>query len=191
MSNSNQLLWDEMLAAARNYRPDRLDKFGIKPDHAIAAGGLVAANISPTSEGLFEFGGELSAVILPVYFGVIPTEDVPVDDLDLSDILAFRTEEPGQWWLRRGEACLLGAGALDGLYLGAELQVRRNPLTWLQGHAKGCVVLDWQRVAGWLRPIATLLAEDTDHGLDIRRHLQRPLLIPEIRVPESTIEGAE
>ena len=58
-------LWDKMHAAARNYRLDCLDKFGIKPNHAIAAGGLGVAKISLISNGFFEFGGELSRSFYP------------------------------------------------------------------------------------------------------------------------------
>ncbi len=116
---------------------------------------------------------------------------VPVMDGDeLVDLIAFDLPQPDRWWLRRGDTCLLGAAALDHLYLGAELQVRRNPLSWLQNHTEGCVVLDWPRAADRLRSIATLDAADIEHGQEIRCHLQHPLLIPEIRVPESIVERA-
>ncbi len=116
---------------------------------------------------------------------------VPVmDDDELVDLIAFDLPQPDRWWLRRGDTCLLGAAALDHLYLGAELQVRRNPLSWLQNHTEGCVVLDWPRAADRLRSIATLDAADIEHGQEIRCHLQHPLLIPEIRVPESIVERA-
>lgn len=183
-------LWPEIHAAARNYRPAHLVKFGILPKHAIAVGGLGVAKISPVTDGLFEFGGELSAVILPVYWGAIPTEKALVPDWELEDILAFIPKEPSQLWLRCGDAVFLGAGALDHLYLGATLKIHRTPMSWLLDHGEGCVVLDWPRAADRLRSIATVIAEDVDHAHDIRSHLQRPLLIPEIRVPEGAVERA-
>jgi len=190
MGEVTQCLWPEMHAADRNYLPERLAKFGIMPEHAIAAGGLGVAKISPASDGFFEFGGEMSAVILPVYWSAIPTEEALVPDWQLQDILAFSPKEPSQWWLRRGDAVFLGAGALDHLYLGAELKIHRTPLAWLLDHGEGCVVSDWPRAADRLRSITTLIAEDTDHGREIHRHLQRPLPIPEIRVPNSSLEKA-
>jgi hypothetical protein len=129
-------------------------------------------------------------VILPVYWGAIPKKDAPVADWELEDILAFDPRKPDHWWLRRGEAVLLGAGALDRLWLGAELQVRRNPLSWLLNSATGCVVLDWPRAGDRLRSVATLLAEDIKHAQDIRCRLQKPLPIPDIRVPTSALMRA-
>lgn len=138
-------LWDKMHAAARNYRLDCLDKFGIKPNHAIAAGGLGVAKISLISNGFFEFGGELSAVILPVYWGAIPTEEALVPDWELEDILAFNPNEPEKWWMRTGGAPLLGAGALSDQLLGKPLHVYRTPLSWLKGGCDGVVLLDLNR----------------------------------------------
>lgn len=129
MSQVTQCLWPEMHRAARNYIPERLNKFGIMPEHSVAVGGLGVASISPTSDGLFEIAGAVRAVLLPVYWGAIPTEKTPVPDRELEDILAFDPREPEKYWLRRGDAPLLGAGALDGLYLGAELKIYRNPLS--------------------------------------------------------------
>lgn len=190
MGEVTQRLWPEMHSAARAYLPQRLLQFGIMPEHVIVVGGLGVAKISPVDDGLFEFGGELSAVILPVYWGAIPTEEALVPDWELEDILAFTPKEPSQWWLRRGDAVFLGAGALDHLYLGAELKIHKTPMAWLLSHGEGCVVLDWPRAADRLRSIATLIAEDTDHGQEINCQLQRPLLVPEIRVPTSALDRA-
>lgn len=190
MITATQCLWNEMHAAARNYLPERLLKFGIEPEHAIATGGLGVAKISPVDDGLFELGGEVSAVVLPVYWADIPTEEAPVDDGDLIDLLAFNPNEPDRWWLRRGDGILLGAGALDHLYLGAELQVCQTPLKWLLDYCEGCVALDWPRAADRLRSIETLAIKDISFAEEVRRYLQKPLLVPDIRVPLSTLEKA-
>lgn len=190
MGDVTQSLWQEIHAADRNYRPDRLTKFGIMPEHAIAVGGLGVAKISPVSDGLFEFGGELSAVILPVYWSAIPTEDALVPDWELDDILAFSPEEPSQWWLRRGDAVFVGAGDLDHLYLGAELKIHRTPMSWLLDYGEGCFVLDWPRAADRLRSIKTLVIKDISFAEEVRRHLQKPAPIPDIRVPANALRRA-
>lgn len=176
-------LWPDMLSAARNLRPEHLVRLGISADNALAAGGLGALKISTHQGGLFEPGGDLNAAILPVYWGSIPSEGNPVFDWELIDALAFNPSKPDQWWLRRGDADLLGAGALDHLYLDAPLQIHRTPLDWLRSGAQSCVVLNWQRAAPRLRSVSTLVAEDADHARDIRNQLQQTLSIPEIRLP--------
>lgn len=190
MGKVTQCLWPEMHGAARNYIPERLLKFGIMPEHAIAVGGLGVAKISPVTDGLFEFGGELSAVILPVYWGAIPTEEALVPDWELEDILAFSPKEPSQWWLRRGEAVFLGTGALDHLYLGAELKIHRTPMSWLLDHGEGCFVLNWPRATDRLRSIKALSIKEISFAEEVRRHLQKPSPVPEIRVPADALRRA-
>lgn len=59
-------VWPEFYAAAHNLRPEHLTQLGIATDDAVAAGGLGIAEISRHSGGLFELGGDLNALILPV-----------------------------------------------------------------------------------------------------------------------------
>jgi hypothetical protein len=183
-------IWPDILTAARNLRPEHLARLGITTDDALAAGGLGALKISTHQGGLFEPGGDLSAAIVPVYWGSIPSLGNPVADWELIDLLAFNPSNRDQWWLRRGDADLLGAGALDHLYLDTPLQIHRTPLNWLRSGAGGVVVLDWRTAASRLRSISTLIAEDIEHAKEVLNRLQTPLHIPEILVPEISIERA-
>lgn len=181
-------LWPELDWAAKNLSPEHLKRLGITVDHAVAAGGLGAALITPLSDGLFEPGGNMPVCLLPVFAGPKPEPGAQRPDNCLIDIAAIRFSEPGEIWLRRGDADLLHECAADELYLEEPLRIHRTALSWLQAGAEGCVVLDWKRAAPRLRTVATLIVEDTAHGQTVRHHLQQQLRIPQIQVPQSTVE---
>ncbi len=98
---------------------------------------LGAARITTTSAGLFELhdDGEL-ALIVP--------EGVPEWPgwAEVHDLVAFRLDNPGRWWRRRGDVDLLGASNMTPWRL-SPLVIHATPLSWLQGTAAGICIVDW------------------------------------------------
>ena len=62
----------------------------------------------------------------------------------LADLLAFRLDDPGRWWLRRGTPDLvLGKDQLaDALATGAPIHLHETPLDWLRAECRGACLLD-------------------------------------------------
>ncbi len=67
-----------------------------------------------------------------------------VEDPELVDLIAFRTDDPGCWWYRNGELGLvLGEDRyLAAIEAGASLRLFDSPLAWLRGGCAGAVFLD-------------------------------------------------
>lgn len=171
-------LWRELIAARADHHVDEiLGRYGVTDPDAQAHCGLV--QIEHPDIGRFyepRPGGEY-AIIVPV-----------MDGEELVDLLAFDPRKPDRWWVRLDACCFLGG---DNIFCqSAPIEIWRTPLRWLKATCEGVVVLDWGAASPTLRPLEEAHAEDTDHGQDIRRRLQQPLPIPEIRVPECTVKRA-
>lgn len=106
-----------------------------------------------------------------------------------ADLVAWPVEEPGAFVTAMGTND--GADVLGAVHMvqraGAPLRVHRTPLAWLQADCEGCVPLKsgarhWLHAAG-----GPFLAEDADHGRELR-HLLGPsgprcqILVPRGRV---------
>ena len=182
-------LWRELFAAQSSFtglHGRYLDGHNIHVASRLKVGGLGVAEIV-TNGDTFQIappGLGMSALILPVFAGPIPSPWRLVMEPALIDLLAFRTDQPETFWLRRDNATILGDGALDGLYLDEPLRVYRSPLSWLLAAGDGCVVLDWQAALIEL-PLRcrTIEAEDLSHGLELRQRLTIPEKLPDIVVP--------
>ena len=106
-----------------------------------------------------------------------------MDGGDTVDLLAFKSDEPGRWWLRLGACPLLGADALNDLWLGQRLRIHRTPLGWLAGtDAAGVVVLRWTEALQHLVSVPTIEVEDEAHAAEIRRRMVSTITLPEIEV---------
>ena len=95
------------------------------------------ARITTTSDGLFEFhdDGEL-ALIVPEGVPEVPAWEW------IEDLIAFKPDNPGLWWRRRGAVDLLGASNMTPWRL-SPLTIHETPLSWLQGGANGICIVDW------------------------------------------------
>jgi hypothetical protein len=102
---------------------------------------------------------------------------------DIVDLVAWQPSKLECWALRRGAATWLGA-------IGPQLldpdpvPIWRTPLAWLQAGGEGLCLLsqvlhDRQRV---LLGIRHILAEDVEHGRELRDTLLRPIWQPIISV---------
>jgi hypothetical protein len=80
---------------------------------------------------------------LGVWFGSAPSIYCVVEEPWLSDVIAFRPEDPYRWWLRRGNGGVLGEdNYLDALETGRPIMLHPHPLAWLQADCRGAVLLD-------------------------------------------------
>lgn len=130
-----------------------------------------AAHIHPRGP-FFEFGpqGE-RAVIIPA-----------LDGGEVADLVAYRR---GRVWVRLGACPLLG---LDNLGVWSEpMHVWRTPLGYLRAGLHGVVVLSWPAAIPLLRSCSELIAEDIEHGNEIRRRLSAPPATPAITVPVARV----
>ena len=65
----------------------------------------------------------------------------------------------------------------------AALSIHRTPLEWLRSGREGVVVLSAERAAIALRDVGPLVAEDAEHGRELRKIFRRRE--PQIFVPET------
>lgn len=105
----------------------------------------------------------------------------------VADLIAFRTADPGRWWLLTGAAVLLNPTARDRAdYVGDPLVIHRAPLDWMRAGGDGVVVLDW----GVFLPLhlggVPLFAADLPLGERLDRALNRS----SAPTPISVLRGA-
>jgi hypothetical protein len=95
--------------------------------------------IIPNPSGFFEFHEDGTEAL-------IVAEGEP--DLPgwhcLDDLVAFMPDNPGQWWLRRGQVDLLGGYTLTRHWHLEPTRLHSTPLDWLRGGARGVCVLNWR-----------------------------------------------
>jgi len=171
--------------AIRQHHLDHLMARGITGRAMIAVGLVGVARIEVGRAGLYQPADHgLPVLILPCWDrapvrpdGSVAWDAVPVD------LVAVRTDDPGRWWLRRGAVTLLGEWLLDHALLGDDpIRVYRDPLAWLRAGGDGVVVLDDAGFDILANLPAGLVAEDVEHGQEIRARLSRPLPVPRIFV---------
>ena len=160
-----------------------LMSLGAPRDFWINCGAPAPAPIRPLPEGRFEFtdGGD-AAVILPVYDSQTPAW-APLEQRfeGLLDLLAFDPGDPDRWWLRRGQAVLLGSIYVSlALEARCALPVYSNAPNWLQADGEGVMVLDWAMAPALLCDVEEFLAENVDLGTRLETALR-----PEIWVMEA------
>ena len=84
------------------------------------------------------------AVILAVWSPAPPSIYCAVDNPEILDLIAIRTDVPEKWWYRIGEpGLILGEDRyLAAIETGTPINVFDSPVGWLQGECSGCVILD-------------------------------------------------
>ncbi len=117
---------------------------GITFQAMLRAGDLGVERIATTGRGYMPSPEGFPVVILAVWSPAPPSIYCAVDDPEIVDLIALRTEDPSRWWCRIGEPGLvLGEGHyLDAIGTGAQLNVFESPLAWLHDGCDGCVFLD-------------------------------------------------
>ena len=98
----------------------------------------------------------------------------------LLDLLAIDPTRPDCWWLRRGQALLLGSIYVDlAIEAGCALPVYANPMSWLRANAEGVVILDWNAAPALLLDAGEFLAENLELGHRLEVALAPTILVME------------
>ena len=116
----------------------RLRSFGIS-DSAIFAEPLMigVAKVQTFPSGFYEPNDDGdNALIVAEGWPASPIWDT------LDDLIAFKPQDPGCWWRRRGEVQFLGAYNIRAEPV-FPLTVHQTPLSWLQAGAEGLCIVDW------------------------------------------------
>ena len=167
-------LIDELLAALgramTQEHVDRLVDLGVSVATTALCG---TAKIRPEGSHYAPDDDGPEAVILPCF-----------DASEPIDLLAFVTADPGQYWLRLGQAAYIGGDALGDAVMGEPVRVFRTPLSWLRAGApaNGLVVLD-DEIARRELAYHSIVAEDLAHGLELDHLLTIPAQRAQIHVP--------
>jgi hypothetical protein len=178
------------LAAHPPFRA-RLKQLGFTSPDSTGAIGL--ARVAVSVDGFFEPdpGGPM-AIIIPAFDGPIANPAQLLDDRErLIDLVAWQARLPQQISTRCGIASVLGGEAVRAATHGeGALRLFRSPASWARagGATAGAVVLDWKTDIGLLAA-ATIIAEDLEHGGEVKRKLKELRArqirqVPSIRVPE-------
>jgi hypothetical protein len=189
MSGDLDLIGEMVAAQCRLSRAhrDRLVALGIPAD-VLDLWGWVGAERISVNGAIYEpnEGGDW-AFIMAVHADAVGPESLTPEEMlhvgDIVDLVAWCPEKPEWWALRRGSMTWLGA-------IGPQLidpdpvPIWRTPLAWLQAGGEGLCLLsqalhDRQRV---LLGIRHILAEDVEHGRELRDTLLRPIWQPTISV---------
>ncbi len=191
-ATSAELAEEERGALFREYATTARRIEGRHLDHLMSLGAPWAfwdntgapgvSSIKPLQDGRFQFAENgVSAVILPIYDSETPTWAPLGHRFDgLIDLVAFDPTRPDCWWLRRGQALLLGS-----IYVGLVLEERcalpvySNPMSWLRANAEGLVVLDWKAAPALLLDVGEFHAETVDLGECLEGALAPSILIME------------
>ena len=101
------------------------------------------------------------------------------------DLIAWWTDNPAQWWTRRGIAPILGYESVErAAHYGEPLALHATPLDWLAANRQGTVILDWNAyLPFWLGGVCQIYTDpETAERLDSALHTAR--VFPEIFVKE-------
>ena len=103
---------------------------------------------------------------------------------ELADLIAWFPDRPDRWWTRLRTGHPLGADQLEQAeFDDAPVMLRRTPLSWLTAGGDGVCVLDWRVSRRALRAVPIIIAEDEQHGREVKRRLTEPVpALPEIRI---------
>lgn len=162
----------ELIRAQADTRPDEiLPRYGVPVEITAFCGLANTASNGPFFEPATE--GRPS-IIVPVMEGG-----------ELADLVAFDPRQPNRWQVRLGACPLLGIDNL-GVYT-EPLCIWRSPLGYLQAGLTGVVVLSWPGSIPLIGYTCEIVAEDVQHGQEVRNRLSRPRSLPKISVPLSKV----
>lgn len=121
-----------------------------------------------------------------IVLGVSESPDEPI-----IDIVAFKPSEPNRWWLRLGQAVILGRhNARLALFKEEPLFIHATPLDWLRADCMGVVVLDWNADLTLYLDGYGVLAADHRTASKIEKSFRRSVRVPLVRVMEEMENAA-
>ncbi len=117
---------------------------GITFQAMLRAGDLGVERISAAGRLYMPSPDGFPAVILAVWAPAPPSIYCAVEDPEIVDLIAFRTDVPDNWWYRVGEpGLILGDDHyLDAIETSAPIKVFESPVAWLMDNCDGAVFLD-------------------------------------------------
>ncbi len=121
-----------------------LAEAGISFQAMLRAGDLGVERINASGRLYMPSSEGFPAVILAIWSPSPPSIYCAVEDPEIVDLIALRTDDPGRWWYRMGEPGLfLGEDCyLDAIDRDMPLNVFESPVAWLRGDCNGSVILD-------------------------------------------------
>ena len=125
----------------------------------------------------FEFAPDGAPVL------VLGVAEHPAEEI--IDLVAFEPSNPGRWYLRLGQAVVLGRhNARLALFEESPVFIHATPLDWLRANCQGAVVLDWKAdLLSYLDGYGVLAADDVTQRR-LHQKFKRHIHIPEVRVVE-------
>ncbi len=140
-------LASEFDLAVANLNPDHfryLAGAGVSFETVCRAGYVGVERIATTGRLYTPSPEGFPAVILAIWSPAPPSIYCAAENLEIPDLIAFRTDTPDKWWYRVGEPGLtLGEDRyLDAIAEEAPLKVFDSPLDWLRGNCGGTCFLD-------------------------------------------------
>ncbi len=121
-----------------------LAEAGITFEAMLRAGDLGVERIAYAGRLYTPSPAGFPAVILAIWSPAPPSIYCAIEDPEILDLIAFRTDDPGRWWHRIGEPDLiLGEDHyLDSIETGVPITVFDSPVAWLRGNCAGACILD-------------------------------------------------
>ena len=162
-------------------------KLGVTPESIVGGGFIAALRIRPEGDLYVPDPQGHWSIIQPVLRTLAGVDrSLPSN---VTDLVAWRPTDPAKWWLRDGAGDYLGSVSppttLTHVY---PLPFHRTPLAWLKSGCVGICILDDANARISLPGfIIDVLAEDYDHGVELREVLnpappKTNIVIPELRV---------
>jgi hypothetical protein len=135
-----------------------------------------AALCEADRSGRYQPGDGTQHLIIPV-----------VEDGELVDLCAFRSDNSGNWSLRTGNGWALGLGrGMEPFTWGLPVHVYSDPLDWLRGKGEGLCILDWgSPEIHRLDVLENVICSDAETEALLRQALTRPARVPSISVMET------
>ncbi len=132
-----------------------LESLGVGRDAAYRTGGLAVARINAGGRLWAPEPAGTPAFVLPTWDGPAPSIYQAVESPRLIDLIAWRPDDPTQWWCRLGDVdVVLGADLLDLAHTaGRPISLHQTPLQWLQADCRGACMLNYCEAA-WGRMAA-------------------------------------
>jgi hypothetical protein len=121
-----------------------LAEAGITFEAMLRAGDLGVERVAAAGRLYMPSPDGFPAVILAIWSPAPPSIYCAVDDPEILDLIALRTDDPGRWWYRIGENDVdLGADHLDLAHAaGWPISLATTPLDWLRANCRGACLLD-------------------------------------------------
>lgn len=167
--------------AQRPLRPRDITSLGVRPEVLLQPVALRTGYIAWIDAETFAFEQHLAVdlyVERTVLFLIVDSGGNAVD------IAAWQPSSGrfGSWCHR---AWALGQDSIYAARVNQHgaLPVWRNPLHWLQAGRSGVVIIQPRPAAAFLCDAGPLLAEDVEHGRELKEQLARPA--PRILIPSS------